>query len=350
MSGGYGSVQDLLAADACVILDGGIATELPGAGAGQPTTSACGGRGRWSTHPARCCDVHRALRRGRLRRDLHQHLGPAHALARRPAALGDVTDRPLDGRGAARRCASRARARRARRTAGAAVAFSLNGDVDSARRARRRSGCSARLFADEPPDLILLETLSLVRPVADGRRSRCSTTGLPVWLIVPALSPRRSAASTASTGAGRRATPSAAPRAASRRWASAALLVNCIPPDHVDGMVSYLRDFTDLPLGVYPNLGYLTNAGWRFETGVDARRFAALALGWRDEGAQIIGGCCGVGPDHIAAAGEALRGTAAGHRRPRRGRGPRRERADRAGAAAALARPPGPRPLPAAVP
>ena len=32
----------------------------------------------------------------------------------------------------------------------------------------------------------------------------------------------------------------------------AALLANCIPPDHVDGIVSYLRDFTDMPLGVYP--------------------------------------------------------------------------------------------------
>ena len=27
--------------------------------------------------------------------------------------------------------------------------------------------------------------------------------------------------------------------------------------------LSWLRDFTDLPLGVYPNLGYLSAAGWR---------------------------------------------------------------------------------------
>ena len=34
-----------------------------------------------------------------------------------------------------------------------------------------------------------------------------------------------------------------------------ALLINCLPPDHVEGMLPWLRDFTDLPLGVYPNLG-----------------------------------------------------------------------------------------------
>ena len=37
-----------------------------------------------------------------------------------------------------------------------------------------------------------------------------------------------------------------------------------------------------------------------------------MALRWRDEGAQIIGGCCGVRPEHIAAARE----PAGGHRRP----------------------------------
>ena len=97
-----------------------------------------------------------------------------------------------------------------------------------------------------------------------------------------------------------------------------ALMINCIPPDHVDGMLSYLRDFTDLPLGVYPNLGYYTDEGWRFEPGVGSGEYAAMALRWREEGAQIIGGCCGVGPAHVAAARELLERTRA--RRPAPGR------------------------------
>jgi release factor glutamine methyltransferase len=95
-----------------------------------------------------------------------------------------------------------------------------------------------------------------------------------------------------------------------------ALLVNCIPPDHVSGIVPWLRDFTDLPLGVYPNLGYLSDDGWRSETAVGGAEFAAMSLRWREEGAQIVGGCCGVGPEHISAARLALEGTEAGHRRP----------------------------------
>jgi hypothetical protein len=76
-------------------------------------------------------------------------------------------------------------------------------------------------------------------------------------------------------------------------------------------MVGYLRDFTDLPLGVHPNLGYPTTSGWHG----DGDEFARMALGWREEGAQLIGGGCGVGPEHITAAGAALAGTRPGARR-----------------------------------
>jgi SAM-dependent methyltransferase len=83
-------------------------------------------------------------------------------------------------------------------------------------------------------------------------------------------------------------------------------------------MISWLRDFTDIPLGVYPNLGYLTNDGWRFDQEITGEAYAEMALGWREEGAQIIGGCCGVGPELISAARERLADTKPGSRRPER--------------------------------
>jgi release factor glutamine methyltransferase len=67
---------------------------------------------------------------------------------------------------------------------------------------------------------------------------------------------------------------------------------------------------------VYPNLGYLSAAGWRHETSIGGPEYAQLALAWRDEGAQLIGGCCGVGPEHLASAREALRETKPGHAHP----------------------------------
>jgi methionine synthase I (cobalamin-dependent) len=185
---------------------------------------------------------------------------------------------------------------------------SINGDVDTPD-GRETIRLLARAFEEEPPDLILMETLSLVRTSTYATVEALLDTGLPVW-----LSFRRCRHGVCGVYGEHWGGPEgdAFGRAARRfeEMGVGALAINCIPPDHVPGMLSWLRDFTDLPLGVYPNLGYLSAAGWRVETGVGGAEWAALAQQWRDEGAQIIGGCCGVGPGHVAATRAALAGAA----------------------------------------
>src|SRR5579871_2438517 len=193
-----------------------------------------------------------------------------------------------------------------------AVAFSINGEVDTPD-GHETIRLLARSFEADPPDLILLETLSLVRPSTYQTIEALLETGLPLW-----LSFRRCRHGVCGVYGEHWGGPEgdAFGRAARRfeELGVGALLINCIPPDHATGMLSWLRDFTDLPLGVYPNLGYLSAAGWRHDA-AQQPDYAELALAWREEGAQIIGGCCGVGPDRIAAAGAALAQTRPGHRR-----------------------------------
>jgi 5-methyltetrahydrofolate--homocysteine methyltransferase len=87
-----------------------------------------------------------------------------------------------------------------------------------------------------------------------------------------------------------------------------ALLLNCLPRDLLTGMLPLLRSATSLPLGVYPNVGTYRDPGWVFDDEVTPEVYSADALRWRDvEGAQIVGGCCGTTPEHIAAVVEALR-------------------------------------------
>jgi S-methylmethionine-dependent homocysteine/selenocysteine methylase/SAM-dependent methyltransferase len=195
-----------------------------------------------------------------------------------------------------------------------AVAFSINGDVDTPD-GRETIRLLARGFEHDPPDLILVETLTLVRSSTYATVEALLATGLPVW-----LSFRRCRHGVCGVYGEHWGGPEgdAFGRAARRfeEMGVGALAINCLPPDHVTGMLAWLRDFTDLPLGVYPNLGYLSAAGWRHEAGVGPQEYAALAVRWREEGAQIIGGCCGVGPDRIAAARAALEDTKPGHARP----------------------------------
>jgi homocysteine S-methyltransferase len=305
---GYSAVAAALAGGRCVVLDGGIATELPRlrGGALDAAEERLWGTRAILEQPDAVAAVHRRYVEAGCDVVTTNTWGLASALSD-----STWTAHWMD--------VARAGVRLAREAGAETVAFSLNGDVD-----RPEGGETIRLlgraFATDPPDLLLVETLSLVRPSLFATAEALLATGLPVW-----LSFRRCRHGVCGVYGQHWGGPEgdAFGRAARRfeEMGVAALLVNCIPPDHVDGMVSYLRDFCDLPLGAYPNLGYLTDEGWRFETGVGGEEYAEMALRWRAEGAQIVGGCCGVGPAHIAAARARLAGTPAGAARRDRASG-----------------------------
>lgn len=205
-----------------------------------------------------------------------------------------------------------------------ALAFSVNGDVDTPER-RETMQLLTRVLEEAPPDLVLLETMTLIRAeLTFSAVELMLETGLPVW-----LSFRRCRQGVCGVYGQHWGGPEgdAFGRAAKRLEAMGvgALLINCLPPNHVPGVLPWLRDFTDLPLGVYPNLGYYTNDGWSFDRTVGASEYAELALEWRGEGAAIAGGCCGVRPEQIAAARSALEGVPPG--RPGAERAPRPEAA-----------------------
>ena len=319
VSPAFGRVAASIAEERCVVLDGAMGTELP-------RLAAPGGRNvderLWGTRalvdtPDLVLDVHRRYVATGCDVISTNTWGLASALAADGPRLWDDAGAPVHWMDIARRglrLATSAVAEAGRRDE-CAVAFALNADVDSPD-GRETIRLLARLFADEPrpPDLVLVETLSVLRPSLFATVEELLGIGLPVW-----LSFRRCRHGVCGVYGEHWGGPEGDEfgRAARRfeQMGVGALLVNCIPPDHVAGMVTYLRDFCDLPLGVYPNLGYFTDAGWRFDPGVGGEEYARMALEWREEGAQIVGGCCGTRPDHIAAARERLRGTRPGHRR-----------------------------------
>ena len=165
------------------------------------------------------------------------------------------------------------------------------------------------------PDLFLLETMSLIREgVTLPAVELLLRSGRPVW-----ASFRRCRHGVCGIHGQHWGGPEGDlfPRAVREleRMGVEALLINCLPAGHVPGMLSWLRDLCGLPLGVYPNLGRYLDPGWKFDEAVGPEEYAHLASEWRDEGAQIVGGCCGVTPEHIAAARRALEGTPTGRAR-----------------------------------
>ena len=63
------------------------------------------------------------------------------------------------------------------------------------------------------------------------------------------------------------------------------------------------------PVGAYPNAGYWTRPNWAFVDQVSPEVYLADARRWVEAGAGIVGGCCGVGVEHIRAVAEGLKGS-----------------------------------------
>ena len=82
-----------------------------------------------------------------------------------------------------------------------------------------------------------------------------------------------------------------------------AIGLNCIPPDGATAALQHLRRLTALPIAVYAHIGNVRPLpGWSYaQRDVTPARYAAYAAGWRDLGANIIGGCCGTTPAHVRA-------------------------------------------------
>ena len=76
-----------------------------------------------------------------------------------------------------------------------------------------------------------------------------------------------------------------------------------------------LRDATDRPLGVYANAFSDMPIGWRGRDGsplpsartdMGADSYTTVALSWVEMGVDVVGGCCEIGPGHIARIRQAL--------------------------------------------
>ncbi|MEX0371013.1 MAG: homocysteine S-methyltransferase family protein [Tateyamaria sp.] len=99
-----------------------------------------------------------------------------------------------------------------------------------------------------------------------------------------------------------------------------AALINCSVPEVIGAALDALAD-TRVPLGAYANGftqisqafidGGTTADGLQHRTDLTPEVYAEHAVSWIDHGATILGGCCEVGPAHIAEIARRLR--AAGH-------------------------------------
>ncbi len=146
-------------------------------------------------------------------------------------------------------------------------------------------------------DVILVETMNTIREARAAVRA-ARATGLPVLVGFVCRSDDRLFSGESVTDAVRAIVP----------LGVAGLLINCTPSATIQAPFGELCSAVRaqparVPItGLYANIGH-TDAvtGWTNTADVGPLEYAQLASGWLAQGANLIGGCCGTTPAHIAA-------------------------------------------------
>ena len=180
---------------------------------------------------------------------------------------------------------------------------------------RKESADHAKLLADEGADVIFAEFMAFIEDcliAVDG----CAEAGLPVFLGVRNLR---------DDGAMRSGESLADLARAIEGYPVEAVMLMCSNPESISAGLPILRDAFSGPIGAYANLGYnptgpiaerqmLSNQ--KPSAGSDVfqnaeyypSRMARFAGEWKGMGAQMIGGCCASGPEHISAMRPVVKG------------------------------------------
>ena len=78
------------------------------------------------------------------------------------------------------------------------------------------------------------------------------------------------------------------------------------PVPDVDEAIGIVKRYWEGPVGIYPESGYFTMPNWQFIDVIKPDELAKIAQTWIDSGVRMVGGCCGLGPEHISALRQAL--------------------------------------------
>ena len=86
-----------------------------------------------------------------------------------------------------------------------------------------------------------------------------------------------------------------------------AYLFNCTDPEAITEGIKVMKSLTSKPTGGYPNV-FGVPLDWTLDNEVEINirnlslnKFVEYKNLWKELGAEIIGGCCGIGPEYISA-------------------------------------------------
>ncbi len=152
----------------------------------------------------------------------------------------------------------------------------------------------AAIMARAGADLLMLEMMVEIDRML-VTLDAAQTSGLPVWV---GLSCEPNATGTICLLKGEPLTDALA-AIADRNVP----LINIMHTDvrHIDACLDIVQEHWDGLVGVYAHTGDYADGKWIFDNTISPEDYAAHSSRWLRRNVHVIGGCCGIRPDHIAA-------------------------------------------------
>ncbi len=122
-------------------------------------------------------------------------------------------------------------------------------------------------------------------------------TGLPVWVGISVE--RRADGLLSGFGREDQLLEDVAKRLAATR--PAVMNIMHTSSNDTDEALDILSKYWNGPIGVYPECGYFKSPDWQFVDVISPVDLVTKCHDWQAQGANIFGGCCGIGSAHISA-------------------------------------------------
>jgi S-methylmethionine-dependent homocysteine/selenocysteine methylase len=299
----YKNVEKVLSENGVVILDGGIGAELERLGAPMDGILWCG----------RC-----SIENPDLVRQVHESYVIAGAdvitantyatppTAMKEAGLSDLIEEwNIAGVKLAREIANNS-------SGDIAVAGSLStyGSWQKLGVKELRLGfdLQGKVLADAGVDLIILETLASEPEIVEAAIESANVLNLPIWLSISCAVDRKNdnlmhgVQESINTNSNARFFKKFSDVIADNsRMHDGPILVMHSDLKVTNKAVQEISENHSGIVGAYPNAGYWIKPNWQFLDEISPDTYLVEAESWIANGAQIIGGCCGVGPELIQA-------------------------------------------------
>ena len=275
-----------------VVLDGAMGTELEKRGV--PMDDAAWSAAALMTHPDTVREVHEDyIRAGADIITTNTFATARHVLE--PAGMGEQF-RELNARAVTLAKEARDAADGVVSIAGSLSTFTARYDYSyepRAEKARANYREQAEVLAESGVDLIALEMMRDIEQTAYAVEAAAST-GLPLWI---GFSCKTTQEGMVLLWDGENTLAEALKRVP-LSGVSVVSIMHTLTEDTPPALREANRRWSG-SLGAYPHSGEFIMPNWQFIDMISAEDFATEAEGWLELGVRLVGGCCGIGPEHV---------------------------------------------------